>query len=777
MSFVDMLFGGNLASILVCAHCNKISVTYEDFNDLSLSIKPEDYLKERKRDRFKSLAKKLRFRPKELSTPDPAANDVRGQRASSVPASPIRRSMDPPAGESEPPVNVDHRRRSFDHTPADRVEERREALDAVADLVEVVHKSEAPPVDIAVKSDEPVHEDGAVEGEVKQTGHVSFAESPKSKGGEGEKKDAAWGRLGRRISVTMGMAKKDKRRTGPNDVRGPQRTKDSEGSRAPSEERPPAGTPIPRIPLSDPIHNSPDVGALSDAARNAVASPGPISASTPASTTSPALSPALNLVAAFPNLRRNSATLVAEKYPKESRPAKPSREESAYLRRILADVHPSSPSAFSMLHQALSGGNPSGASQSSPALSAQALLIKLGHLPGVEECLRLFTAVEVMDGDNMVGCHRCWKIANGTYKPRHRPADNEPGEDSEDSQESPVVINAEDVQRPQILRRETADSSANVRDYVSSASDMVLSQSAASSSLFLHDTASISSAPTTMQSIQPATKPIPTPLATGLVQSTTPPIVVTPEAPISSYGGLPIPLISTTAPDTPTPNSEADGAPLLEADGTPTHKDTLLPPSQRKRRASRRSSDIDDSSITSDDEGYDSASDASADGSIYSDASSVASPFASPSASPRASAEKLPLSTQTSLASGESGRRPSRAKGSRSEQVVLRRTYKRYLIATPPPILVIHLKRFQQISKSNPYAMAFSGGFKKLDDFVAFPEYLDLAPFLAPKKEDFGLGRRKHKVKAGKESECMYRLYAVVVHIGNMVSDILVYIH
>ena len=54
-----MLFGGKLASFLVCDVCKKVSVTYEDFNDLSLSIKPEDYVKERKRDRFRFFAKNL----------------------------------------------------------------------------------------------------------------------------------------------------------------------------------------------------------------------------------------------------------------------------------------------------------------------------------------------------------------------------------------------------------------------------------------------------------------------------------------------------------------------------------------------------------------------------------------------------------------------------------------------------------------------------------------------------------------------------------------------
>lgn len=117
--------------------------------------------------------------------------------------------------------------------------------------------------------------------------------------------------------------------------------------------------------------------------------------------------------------------------------------------------------------------------------------------------------------------------------------------------------------------------------------------------------------------------------------------------------------------------------------------------------------------------------------------------------------------------------RPSAAlkvppKASRPRQVTMRPAYKRYLIATPPPVLVIHFKRFQQVSKSP--MVSFSSGFKKLDDSVAFPETLDLTPFLAPKREDFGLGRGgKIKFKPKKARDCMYRLYAVVVHIGHMV--------
>ena len=43
ISFVDMIFGGQPTSILVCQKCKHISRTYEDFNNISLGMKPEDY--------------------------------------------------------------------------------------------------------------------------------------------------------------------------------------------------------------------------------------------------------------------------------------------------------------------------------------------------------------------------------------------------------------------------------------------------------------------------------------------------------------------------------------------------------------------------------------------------------------------------------------------------------------------------------------------------------------------------------------------------------------
>ncbi|KAJ3537217.1 hypothetical protein NMY22_g5682 [Coprinellus aureogranulatus] len=89
MSFADLIFGGRLTSILVCQKCKNVSQTYEDFNDISLSIKPEDNL-HRTRDKLKNFAKRLTAFPSaSSSSPSPfRLSPLDIQRPSSVPPSP-----------------------------------------------------------------------------------------------------------------------------------------------------------------------------------------------------------------------------------------------------------------------------------------------------------------------------------------------------------------------------------------------------------------------------------------------------------------------------------------------------------------------------------------------------------------------------------------------------------------------------------------------------------------------------------------------------------------
>jgi hypothetical protein len=134
---------------------------------------------------------------------------------------------------------------------------------------------------------------------------------------------------------------------------------------------------------------------------------------------------------------------------------------------------------------------------------------------------------------------------------------------------------------------------------------------------------------------------------------------------------------------------------------------------------------------------------------------------------------------ETNSEAGETESRERKKEAKRPKKpkpVIMGPAYKRYLIATAPPVLVIHLKRFQQVDKMPLISFTPTYGFKKLDDYVTFPEYLDLTPFLAPQMEGFesnqtdddgGDVKREFSEEHGK---CMYRLYAVVVHVGNMVS-------
>ncbi|GAA5825583.1 hypothetical protein JCM3770_006894 [Rhodotorula araucariae] len=103
--------------------------------------------------------------------------------------------------------------------------------------------------------------------------------------------------------------------------------------------------------------------------------------------------------------------------------------------------------------------------------------------------------------------------------------------------------------------------------------------------------------------------------------------------------------------------------------------------------------------------------------------SSAASGSRAP-ASPAASSAKSLASAPTKAAT-----KPPPKK----QRHILRRAHKRYLISSDdlPPVLVVHLKRFMQTSKSSLFGAAFVN-LKKRDDFVSFPKEMDLSPFLAP---------------------------------------------
>jgi hypothetical protein len=366
----------------------------------------------------------------------------------------------------------------------------------------------------------------------------------------------------------------------------------------------------------------------------------------------------------------------------------------------------------------------------------------------------------MLDGENMVGCRRCWKIANGKYKPRPVYEDPSDSEDSEEARSPPPPILPPPEIIPDVNGRLSSEvaslhSSPDLDRNPSPASTSVISMNGDVSLFSLEKTSSAVSLPTTAESFTRPKKAPPSALDESLILSLS---VASPDTSSGTYVGLPIPLISTTGPESPMSQPSTAGTvvprPMHSVASASLSAPRLSP--RRPLRKGNPESDIwSEASSDSFDETESEAS--------FSDASSIGSPFVSPNVS----SERVNLSPGFVTGASSKHKHRSQPKVPRSQQIIMRRAYKRYLISEPPPVLVIHLKRFQQTSR-HPM-MSFSTGFKKIDDYVAFPEHLDLTPFLVPKKEDFGLKKEKKGEHKPKKTRTTYRLFAVVVHIGNMV--------
>ncbi|GAA6007104.1 hypothetical protein JCM10207_001509 [Rhodosporidiobolus poonsookiae] len=146
------------------------------------------------------------------------------------------------------------------------------------------------------------------------------------------------------------------------------------------------------------------------------------------------------------------------------------------------------------------------------------------------------------------------------------------------------------------------------------------------------------------------------------------------------------------------------------------------------------------------------------------------------SVSGRSASAPAPASPAPSVTSASA--KPSRPPP-KAQRHILRRAHKRYLISAEdlPPVLVVHLKRFMQTSKSSLFGSAFVN-LKKRDDPVSFPREMDLSPFLAPegkpprpRREGGEEVRTETEEEVQVEKEVLhvrYRLYAAVVHFGTI---------
>lgn len=92
----------------------------------------------------------------------------------------------------------------------------------------------------------------------------------------------------------------------------------------------------------------------------------------------------------------------------------------------------------------------------------------------------------------------------------------------------------------------------------------------------------------------------------------------------------------------------------------------------------------------------------------------------------------------SSVESLEPKRAPPLHRDPKPPHYVLRAAQKRYLLSSLPPVLVIQFKRFEQtfakpsrLKRGLGIPTSFSD-FKKIDDFISFPQKLDIGAFLAP---------------------------------------------
>ncbi|KAF9561741.1 Ubiquitin carboxyl-terminal hydrolase 16 [Mortierella alpina] len=106
----------------------------------------------------------------------------------------------------------------------------------------------------------------------------------------------------------------------------------------------------------------------------------------------------------------------------------------------------------------------------------------------------------------------------------------------------------------------------------------------------------------------------------------------------------------------------------------------------------------------------------------------------------------------------------SPAKKEEVARYIFRKAFKRYLISSLPPTLVLHLKRFEQSGRF--------GQMRKIEDHVEIPFELDMAPYFVPSSEiedeDEDHVHLHRQLEEEKGVSKRYRLYGAVVHMGTL---------
>lgn len=409
--------------------------------------------------------------------------------------------------------------------------------------------------------------------------------------------------------------------------------------------------------------------------------------------------------------------------------SKPSREQQDYIRKLFAEVPGPSPLAGLRIAQPLgahassasSGGDMGGSFQAGGDASTT----------GLYNCLLHFTSVEALEGEDAFQCRRCWKLLNpGLVAQVGRKRAARLLEQTTRKQEAERrLASAVRLKERRPYLRDDADHTPTGRrehgqegdDYWAHRSTPRGSVSAGSKTETMVDV--------NRQLLQTRERQRSQSEAAGTLSAPGPGAVNGPEIRITATSP---PVSPANSPDA-LPAAAAPGPPAAAVHEAPAPDNTAgLAGFSALRVSVSRGSASTDGDSTSSPSGFESDRGAEADEEVdaaergssvsrspsrASDAPSSVS-FAVPP-QPPAGKPRAPV-----LAPGSAALPP------RTQRYVSRRAHKRYLISNLPPILVLHLKRFQQTSKSSMFG-SFSN-LKKLDDKISFPLNLDMAPFMAP---------------------------------------------
>ncbi|EPQ29489.1 uncharacterized protein PFL1_02708 [Pseudozyma flocculosa PF-1] len=643
LPFLDMLFCGKLASMIVCESCKKVSHTYEDFFDLSLSIRSETDVRVKKRDRIRNMADRWRRATQGKPVEKSKLHDATAASAATPVATPVFSETEASDAEGKKP----HKKRGSFLSPADegktrfslrtRSITRRPTSAKRAEKLGATSGSEMEPdfPDMASLSLAPTPR------------HMAADSAPPSAG-----EDDGDARTNTRLPRMLAPH--------PNG---------GESSREPSPSAPIGGRALP-----------------------AAANGNGISAGNVAPTLS---SHQADYIARI--LTEDAAPAAAAANGLPRRPATASGASGAFS-DVVAQVSSAHGRHFHALHRGMSTRGPRKSALSefetdpgSPSAKRRKQIQEEQNSTGLIAALRQFTSVEVLDGENSFACKNCWRLQNppsAKERERYRRRKERRGlrYGSDDESEPSSSEGGSESDREGAVARATAKEQArHVSAAAGKSDDGPLNGSA---------TLADGAAPSDM-----APRRFNASIPTITTHAGTPPATEATE-------GKQLGLQNEAMAKLSAPHRDEHG-----------HR----PPDSPLMASSHGS----DSNLSASASGYDTGTET--------DRSGVATSLDSETGLDESDAD----ADETRPAAPSS--KPKGPK--RSTQSLPRRALKRYLIASAPPVLVFHLKRFQATGRGFVSGLA---GFKKIDDQVTFPEYLDITPWLAPPREEYD---RKGRLK------------------------------